>query len=491
LPAGNRLHPVFNVDLLRKHVDGRAEFPERPEENARPGPAQLAEDPAAGGPAAGEPSYEVEAVIGKRQRGRKVQYRLRWRGWPLEQASWIDAGDCDDCAELVADFEQRRVDAHRRVSTLHMQQLRNMEDETQQWVTMAAVRRRPAVSPAQQLTERLEAQAAIESNAQRPAGQPAPKADKKGQVVVPSQRCIAQARRGQCGNYTAHGAHCWTHRAQLFGTRIRDSTIPGAGKGLWAATRDFQRNEVIAQYTGDYVQTAAGDAPQGFGGSAYVLQLSRRVSIDAARTNTADGRMVNDVRGSGKRPNVRFCINQGDKTATLRAIGPVKAGTELLASYGGQYWRQQQRSAGTGAIVEPAMGRKTMEARKSALAVARPLGGGARKVVRWAEQLASGRADDPIVLGTVAAKGVQVRVGATRLKEANDTQVTQIGCEEPKLAAKNPNWVKTAQIGCKQQKGPQTPPQQQEAARTQRGVCNIGKSLWPVDMAKTGILCIE
>ena len=67
LPAGSKLHPVFNLDLLRRFVDGTVEFPERPVRDHRPGPVPE-EDPAAGGPAAAgaddEPEYEVEAIIG-------------------------------------------------------------------------------------------------------------------------------------------------------------------------------------------------------------------------------------------------------------------------------------------------------------------------------------------------------------------------------------------------------------------------------------------
>jgi len=96
LPAGCRLHPVFNTDLLRKHIDGIAEFPDRPQRDARPGPMPE-EDPAAGGPAAGMPIYEVEAVTGKRTSRRgKIEYRLRWQGWPEEQSSWIAEEECGD-----------------------------------------------------------------------------------------------------------------------------------------------------------------------------------------------------------------------------------------------------------------------------------------------------------------------------------------------------------------------------------------------------------
>lgn len=130
LPAGCRLHPVFNVDLLKKYVDGRSEFPARPVADARPGPLP-AEDPAAGGP--GDPVYEVEAVIGKRGRGARLHYRVKWAGWPVEQASWLPASECDSCAEAVADFERQQLQRQQRVSAIQQQQQRKAEARVQQW----------------------------------------------------------------------------------------------------------------------------------------------------------------------------------------------------------------------------------------------------------------------------------------------------------------------------------------------------------------------
>jgi transposase InsO family protein len=115
LPARCRLHPTFNLDLLRAYVDGRVEFPERPARHDRQGPIPE-EDPAAGGP--GEPVFEVDEVIGARGVGRRRQYRLLWKGWPREQASWVDAAECAGCADAVARYEadQARV---LRASVLH------------------------------------------------------------------------------------------------------------------------------------------------------------------------------------------------------------------------------------------------------------------------------------------------------------------------------------------------------------------------------------
>jgi hypothetical protein len=130
LPAGCRLHPVFNVDLLKKFVDGRSEFPSRPVADARPGPLP-AEDPAAGGP--GDPVYEVEAVIGKRGRGARLQYRVKWAGWPVEQASWLPASECDAYAEAVADFERQQLQRQQRVAAVHQQQQKKAEATLQRW----------------------------------------------------------------------------------------------------------------------------------------------------------------------------------------------------------------------------------------------------------------------------------------------------------------------------------------------------------------------
>ena len=108
LPDGCRLHPVFNLDLLRKYVDGTIEFPERPVGDHRPGPVQLEDDSSAGGP--GEPEYEVEAIIGSRGRGARMAYRVKWLGWPIEQASWCPAAECRiTCPDRVSEYEQRAL----------------------------------------------------------------------------------------------------------------------------------------------------------------------------------------------------------------------------------------------------------------------------------------------------------------------------------------------------------------------------------------------
>lgn len=138
LPEECKLHPVFNLDLLRRFVDGAAEFPDRPVRHNRPGPIPE-EDPAAGGPAAAgeEPEYEVEAIIGSRGRGARQSYRVKWLGWPLEQASWRPAAECrETCPERVRAFEETQRQRRRAVHILRTVE-QEKSDRRLQWSLQA------------------------------------------------------------------------------------------------------------------------------------------------------------------------------------------------------------------------------------------------------------------------------------------------------------------------------------------------------------------
>jgi len=162
-----------------------------------------------------------------------------------------------------------------------------------------------------------------------------PHCNKHGEIVN-SHRCIAVKRNGeQCGARTKHGSRCWNHMQRDLGLRIKQSGIVGAGKGLW--TSDPRKtNERITKYTGDISM----DSDQEHGGSKYVLQLSKSVSLDAARTDTAAGRMINDPRGSGFQKNTKFVLDNRARTVRIVATRPLKSNTELFLPYGDKYWTQ-------------------------------------------------------------------------------------------------------------------------------------------------------
>jgi transposase InsO family protein len=166
-----------------------------------------------------------------------------------------------------------------------------------------------------------------------------PEPNGQGVIATPTQRCTAQTKNGMhCKQLTAMGQYCWNHLRTEKGLRIKKSTIPRAGKGLFAA-RPLPVKHLIP-YTGDLVQIRSGQ------GGTYYLQVRRGEAVDAARKNAGEGRWVNDPKGSAKRANCEFSLSspgrRGPKVAFVRTLRPIPEGEELLVAYGNQYWRYSE-----------------------------------------------------------------------------------------------------------------------------------------------------
>ena len=91
LPPSMRIHPVFHVDLLTKYRETEEHGPnyERP-------PPEIIE---------GEPKWEVEKIINSRLHGRhkKLQFLVRWKGFPPSEDSWVLESDLS-APDLIEDF---------------------------------------------------------------------------------------------------------------------------------------------------------------------------------------------------------------------------------------------------------------------------------------------------------------------------------------------------------------------------------------------------
>ena len=81
-PTMARVHPVFHVSLLSPFVDGGRE-------RAEPAPIILDD---------GDLEYEVEAVLGHRFVGKKLQYLVKFLGYGHEHNEWLHVShlSCDD-----------------------------------------------------------------------------------------------------------------------------------------------------------------------------------------------------------------------------------------------------------------------------------------------------------------------------------------------------------------------------------------------------------
>jgi len=204
-----------------------------------------------------------------------------------------------------------------------------------------------APEPAEQRQRSIDAATKVTPRAPNQA-----KPNKQGTVMTPSQRCTANTRAGaQCAQRTAVAHLCWNHLRRDLGLRVRQSTVPSAGKGLFAAwPRGLPKGHRVP-YTGDLISTEGGRI-----GGAYVLETrSDAEGIDAARRNSGLGRWVNDPRGAldeqGRRrtANCDFVTHTprggGQRIAAVRTLRPILKGEELLVRYGAEYWRFQPAAA--------------------------------------------------------------------------------------------------------------------------------------------------
>ena len=101
-----KIHPVFHVDLLMRYRETDAHGPnyERP-------PPEIIE---------GEPEWEVEKIINSRLHGhnKKLQFLVRWKGFPPSQDSWVPEPDLS-APDLVEDFYATHPRAPRELLSKH------------------------------------------------------------------------------------------------------------------------------------------------------------------------------------------------------------------------------------------------------------------------------------------------------------------------------------------------------------------------------------
>jgi len=204
-----------------------------------------------------------------------------------------------------------------------------------------AARRRPAALTDEQREAQIK-----EATESHPPAYDRPDPDGKGAIRMPSQQCTAFTKRGTaCMRRTLRGHHCRDHMRLLQRLAIGKSTV-GPFEGLfWAkykGARPIRAGEDIVLYSGDWEPLDPGSDD---GGGPYFLEITRRLGVDAARTNTALGRWANDPRG-GKdargrplRANARLVVDRRRRQGKLKASRTIQPGDEILVSYGRDYWR--------------------------------------------------------------------------------------------------------------------------------------------------------
>ncbi len=148
-------------------------------------------------------------------------------------------------------------------------------------------------------------------------------------------QCIAKSMNGgRCRRTTCIvGPWCWQHLELTQGLKVGPSTIPGAGKGLFAVKK-FKAHDIITEYTGKRITAAKALKSK----SQYIIDTyNQNQKVNARKTNSTPGRYANDVRGTRKRPNAQL-VAEPNEWPAIQAVRAIQPGTEILVKYGDYYW---------------------------------------------------------------------------------------------------------------------------------------------------------
>jgi SET domain-containing protein len=121
---------------------------------------------------------------------------------------------------------------------------------------------------------------------------------------------------------------------------VKKSTIPGAGKGLFTK-HDIKKGERILEYLGEIITDAECDIRAEKDRYGYFFYISKKKCIDAYDIPEAVARYANDAKGLTKVKGLtnNCCYAIYKNSGWIKSEKNIKAGSEILVSYGAEYWR--------------------------------------------------------------------------------------------------------------------------------------------------------
>ena len=93
LPETWKIHNVFHAILLQPYIENEVHRNNYP----RPLPELLE----------GEEVYEVETIIKHCRRGRGYQYYVKWKGYPISEATWESESAFSANGDMLTMYKQR------------------------------------------------------------------------------------------------------------------------------------------------------------------------------------------------------------------------------------------------------------------------------------------------------------------------------------------------------------------------------------------------
>ncbi len=118
------------------------------------------------------------------------------------------------------------------------------------------------------------------------------------------------------------------------------SGLPDAGQGLYTAIALY-KDEVIAIFHGERLSAKAARDRAAKGLDRYFMELPDGTTLDAMGV-VGFAKYANDAQGSmnsALRNNAAITLDDDDRVC-LRATRRIRAGHEILCSYGKRYWQR-------------------------------------------------------------------------------------------------------------------------------------------------------
>ena len=163
-----------------------------------------------------------------------------------------------------------------------------------------------------------------------------------GEVVECQQCRYVKANGVQCKRTTClYPSYCWQHSQQEYPFKIKNSTIPGAGKGLFS-TSLINKHDLIHQKAGYYGGKVVTAAVYNNSKSTYGVSLSGNKGVmDGASTQSGLLRRANTKkRGQGGNNAKLIRVNQTalrPERIGAQATKRIPAGSEIFMGYGPGY----------------------------------------------------------------------------------------------------------------------------------------------------------
>ena len=147
---------------------------------------------------------------------------------------------------------------------------------------------------------------------------------------------------------------CFSHISSALQLKVAPSTIPNAGKGVFAFNKTkganeiiFRRNDIICVYGGEFISRAELDERYGDYTAPYGIEVNHNLLQDGACTRSI-GTLVNHKNRRADN-NAEFYVstrNPGPhpRQIKLRATKPIRNNQEIFVHYGNNYIMNEENT---------------------------------------------------------------------------------------------------------------------------------------------------